>query len=370
MPQVHCACQQGAALSAHPNDSITIMTSDTAFPSLQRRQWLRWALSASATAAAAPWLGNSAHAAPLPSIPAVPGKPITIIVGGPAGGATDGVARVIAQAMSASLQREVIVDNKPGAGGTIGSKIVSHSKNDGHTLLLGQIAPNVLSPLMQNPKPYDPITGFTPVGQIGNTASVLVVPAGGPQTLQAAISLWKRKGSVSYASTGVGSGAHLLGHLLASALDIEGLHIPYRGSPFALQDLTGGRVDAFLVTAGALGSYLESGKLVALATASRERSHFYPHIPTLREAGLRDVTNEGWFGLFAAAQTPDAIAAALHQHLNHALQQPEVKTQLSTLIVDIAPSPSHTAYAHFISQEVQHWSQVLARMGSALQATT
>jgi len=300
----------------------------------------------------------------------VPGKPITIIVGGPAGGATDGVARVIAQAMSASLQREVIVDNKPGAGGTIGSKIVSQSKNDGHTLLLGQIAPNVLSPLMQNPKPYDPITGFTPIGQIGNTASVLVVPAGGPKNLQEAITLWKRKGSVSYASTGVGSGAHILGHLLASALDIEGLHVPYRGSPFALQDLTGGRVDAFLVTAGALGSYLESGKLVALATASRERSHFYPHIPTLREAGLKDVTNEGWFGLFAAAQTPDAIASALHQHLNHALQQPEVKAQLATLIVDIAPSTSHAQYAGFIRQEVEHWSQVLAHMGSSLQSST
>ena len=337
--------------------------------SAQRRQWLRWSLTACATATIAPWALRSAQAASLPQLPVVPGKTVTIIVGGPAGGATDGVARVIAQAMSTTLQREVIVDNKPGAGGTIGSKSVSHSKNDGYTLLLGQIAPNVLSPLLQNPRPYDPIDGFTPIGQIGNTASVLVVPANGPRTLAEAVAQWKRAGRVSYASTGVGSGAHLLGHLLASSLEIEGLHVPYRGSPFALQDLTGGRVDAFLVTAGALGSYLEAGKLNALATASRERSHFYANLPTLREVGLPDVTNEGWFGLFAAPQTPDAIASALHQHLNAALQTAEVQKQLRTLIVDIAPSSSHQQYAQFIAQEVSHWSQVLTRMGSSLQAT-
>lgn len=345
------------------------MTASSHTASFSRRQWLRWSLAASASAAAAPWGLRPVHAATLPHLPVVPGKALTIVVGGPAGGATDGVARVIAQALSHSLQREVIVDNKPGAGGTIGSKLVSHSKNDGHTLLLGQIAPNVLSPLMQNPRPYDPITGFTPIGQVGNTASVLVVPAGGPATLQAALTLWKQKGSFSYASTGVGSGAHLLGHLMASSLDIEGLHVPYRGSPFALQDLTGGRVDAFFVTAGALGSYLESGKVVALATASRERSHFYAQLPTLREAGHPDVSNEGWFGLFAAARTPSSIASTLHQHLNAALLTAPVKQQLQSLIVDIAPSASHAQYAGFIRQEVSHWSQVLARMGSSLQAT-
>lgn len=345
------------------------MNQDLHSVSLPRRRWLQWSVAATASAVASPWLAHASTTLPqLSEVPVVPGKAMTIIVGGPAGGATDGVARVMAQALSLSLQREVIVDNKPGAGGTIGSKLVSQSKNDGYTLLLGQIAPNVLSPLLQNPSPYDPVTGFTPIGQIGNTASVLVVPAGGPKTLQEAVPLWKQRGRVSYASTGVGSGAHLLGHLMASALEVEGLHVPYRGSPFALQDLTGGRVDAFLVTAGALGSYLESGKLVALATASRERSHFYPQLPTFREAGFADVTNEGWFGLFAAAQTPDHIAQALHQHLNAALQQPEVKRQLATLIVDISSSPSHGAYAQYIAQEVAHWGKVIARMGGSLQA--
>ena len=339
--------------------------------SVSRRQWLQWSFAAAATAST-PWW---AHAAPpaaastLPSLPVVPGKTMSIIVGGPAGGATDGVARVIAQAMSETLQREVIVENKPGAGGTVGSKLVSLSKNDGYTLLLGQIAPNVLSPLLQNPRPYDPVKGFTPIGQIGNTASVLIVPGQGPKTLADAIAQWKKKGSFSYASTGVGSGAHLLGHLLATSLGIEGLHVPYRGSPFALQDLTGGRVDAFFVTAGALGSFVDSGKVQALATASRSRSHFFPNLPTLRESGQPDVTNEGWFGLFAAPQTPDAIAHALHQHLNAALRTPAAQQQLANLVVDIAPSPDHRAYAQFISQEVQHWSGVLSRLGQGLQAS-
>lgn len=344
------------------------MTSDLHAPHLARRRWLQWSLASSACAILSPVLAQGHTATPsLPALPVVPGKALTIVVGGPAGGATDGVARVIGQALSASLQRDVVVDNKPGAGGTVGSKLVSQSKNDGYTLLLGQIAPNVLSPLLQTPAPYDPITGFTPVGQIGNTASVLVVPAGGPRTLQEAVALWKQRGRVSYASTGVGSGAHLLGHLMAQSLEVEGLHVPYRGSPFALQDLTGGRVDAFLVTAGALGSYLESGKLVALATASRARSNFYPNLPTFREAGFTDVSNEGWFGLFAAARTPDDIAHTLHMHLNAALQTAEVQKLLRNLVVDIAPSPSHAHYAQFIAQEVAHWRQVLSRMGSGLQ---
>lgn len=347
------------------------MTHSTASTSVSRRQWLQWSLAAAATSGA-PWLAGTTQAAPsstLPSLPVVAGKTMSIIVGGPAGGATDGVARVLAQALGETLQREVIVENKPGAGGTVGSKLVSLSKNDGYTLLLGQIAPNVLSPLLQTPRPYDPVKGFTPIGQIGNTASVLIMPANGPKTLAEARALWKKKGSFSYASTGVGSGAHLLGHLLATSLGVEGLHVPYRGSPFALQDLTGGRVDAFLVTAGALGSFIESGKVVALATASRSRSHFFPQLPTLRESGLPDVTNEGWFGLFAAPNTPDAIARTLHQHLNTALRTHAAEQQLANLVVDIAPSPSHQAYAQFIQQEVTHWGGVLARLGQGFQAT-
>lgn len=337
--------------------------------SLPRRQWLKWSLAATTVAASSPWLARNALAANLPQSFLTPGKPITIVVGGPAGGATDGVARVLAQELAKSLGHEVIVDNKPGAGGIIGSKYVSQAKNDGHTLLLGHIGTNVLSPLMQNPRPYDPVTGFTPIGQIGNTASVLVAPANGAKNLSQAIAQWKRSGSLSYASTGQGSGAHLLGHLLAGEIGVKGLHVPYRGSPFALQDLVGGRVDCMLATAGAIGPYLDAKKLVPLAIASQERSHFYPGIPTLREAGLGSVLNEGWFGLFASANTTESTAQALHAHLNLALQSPQAIKQLEGLIVDIAPSASHSSYAGFIRGEAAHWSQVVKQMGDALRAT-
>lgn len=332
-----------------------------------RRQWLQW--SAALTAGtAAPWLGAQ-NAPPAPAKDfLVDGKHVTIVVGGPAGGATDGVARVLAQAFSAQLDREVIVENKPGAGGTIGSKFVSVAKNDGHTLLLGHIGTNVLSPLMQTPQPYDPRKGFTPIGQIGNTASVLLVPAGGPTSLQAALEQWKRKGTFSYASTGLGSGAHLLGHLLAEAVQVKGLHVPYRGSPFALQDLAGGRVDAMFVTAGAIGSFIEAKKLVPLAVASAARSSYYPQLPTLREVGLQQVSNEGWFGLFASANVAQPIASAWHAHLHTALQQPQVVKQLQGLVVDIASSHSQKAYAQFIDQEINHWTRVVAQLGDALKA--
>ena len=260
-----------------------------AFPALSRRQWLQWS-AAGAVAAASPWLARQSQAAGLPANFLSAGKPVTLVVGGPAGGATDGVARVVAQELSKSLAHEIVVENKAGASGTIGSKFVSQARNDGHTLLLGQIAPNVLAPLMQNPKPYDPVSGFTPIGQIGNTASVLVVPAGGPRTLKEAIALWKRKGSLSYASTGQGSGAHLLGHLLANELGVQGLHVPYRGSPFALQDLVGGRVDCMLVAAGAIGSYIDAKKLQAQAAKHGEdlyASPFYQRVRTAVEWCLR-----------------------------------------------------------------------------------
>ena len=333
-----------------------------------RRQWLQGALAGSALLTS-PWLGRHAVAATsLPTGFLTPNKPVTLVVGGPAGGATDGVARIIAQEMGRTLGHEVVVDNKAGASGTIGSKYVSQAKNDGHTLLLGQIAPNVLAPLMQNPRPYDPISGFTPIGQIGNTASVLVVATSGPKDLQEALALWKRKASLSYASTGTGSGAHLLGHLLARETGIQGLHVPYRGSPFALQDLVGGRVDCMLATAGAIGSYIDGKKLRALAVASESRSRFYPSLPTFREAGLKSVTNEGWFGLFSSASTPAAVAQGLHAHLNAALQTPGVIQQLEGLVVDIAPSPSHTSYAGFIRKETEHWGRIVAQLGDALRS--
>lgn len=344
--------------------------SRSATSTLNRRQWLQWTAALTAGSAAPWWAAQAAptSAKGLPQDFLQPSKHVTIVVGGPAGGATDGVARVLAQAFSAQLNREVIVENKPGAGGTIGSKFVSQAKNDGHTLLLGHIGTNVLSPLMQTPMPYDPRKGFTPIGQIGNTASVLLVPAGGPATLQQALEQWKQKGSFSYASTGIGSGGHLLGHLLAEGVQVKGLHVPYRGSPFALQDLAGGRVDAMFATAGAIGSFIESKKLVPLAVASQARSSYYPQLPTLREAGLQAVSNEGWFGLFASANVDQPVASAWHAHLNAALQQPQVVQQLQGLIVDIASSASQKEYAAFIDQEINHWSRVVAQLGDALKA--
>lgn len=352
--------------------TASFTSNDDSSSTLSRRQLLSRSLAGLA-ATSAPWLLNNAradiNASALSQNFLQPGKNVTIIVGGPAGGATDGVARVLAQNLSHTLQREVIVENKPGAGGTIGSKYVSTAKNDGHTLLLGHIGTNVLSPLMQTPRPYDPVEGFTPIGQIGNTPSVLVVPAEGPKTLAEALQQWKKKAHISYASTGIGSGAHFLGHLLAQEVGTQGLHVPYRGSPYALQDLVGGRVDFMLATAGALGSYIESNKLRALGIASHSRSRFYPSLPTLCEADLKSVVNEGWFGLFASANTPVPVAKALHTHLNAVLASLQVVAPLEALAVEIATSQSQSEYAAFIKQETNHWIQVVTRQGDALKAT-
>lgn len=219
-------------------------------------------------------------------------RPLNIVVAGPAGGATDGVARLIAARMSETLGQEVVVDNKPGAGGVLGTKFVAKAKPDGHTLLLGHIATNAIAPAVHAPRPYDPVADFESIGFIGSTASVLVVPTRGPTTLKALLTPHGNT-PISYGSTGVGGTAHLLGHVFGQATSSQLLHVPYRGSPPALQDLVGGRISMMFATAGAVVPYLDAGKLKPLAVASNQRSRFLPDVPTFKELNLPTVVQEG-----------------------------------------------------------------------------
>lgn len=295
--------------------------------------------------------------------PSHPLRPINIVVAGPAGGATDGVARLIAARMSVTLGQDVIVDNKAGAGGVIGTKYVAQAKPDGQTLLLGHIATNAIAPAVHTPRPYDPVADFESVGFIGSTASVLVVPAkGGPATLKA---LLTPNGStpLTYGSTGIGGTAHLLGHVFGQATGAPLLHVPYRGSPPALQDLVGARISMMFATAGAVASYLDSGMLKPLAVAANQRSRFLPDVPTFKELNYPNVVQEGWFGLFSAAGTPQETVRRLNQHLNTALADPTVRKGLEQLFVETATPAGPESFKSFVQKEAAHWAGVVASSG-------
>jgi tripartite-type tricarboxylate transporter receptor subunit TctC len=291
-----------------------------------------------------------------------PTRPITIVVAGPAGGATDGIARLVAARLSVTLGNDVVVDNKAGAGGVIGTKFVAQAKPDGHTLLLGHIATNAIAPAVYTPRPYDPVADFAPIGFIGSSASVLVVPTDGPGTLKA---LLTPVGStpITYGSTGIGGTAHLLGHVFAQASAQPLLHVPYRGSPPALQDLVGSRISMMFATAGAVAPYFAASKLKPLAVASNQRSRFFPDVPTFKELNYPSVVQEGWFGLFAAAGTPPEVVKKLNEHLNKALTDPTVRSGLEHLFVEVGAPEGPGPFKSFVEKEATHWGQVVAKSG-------
>lgn len=302
------------------------------------------------------------RAAGIDDTPAYPSRPISIVVAGPAGGATDGIARLVAARLSVTLGSEVVVDNRAGAGGVIGTRFVAQAKPDGHTLLLGHIATNAIAPAVYSPRPYDPVADFAPIGFIGSSASVLVVPTDGPGTLDALLAP-VGAAPITYGSTGIGGTAHLLGHVFARASGRPLLHVPYRGSPPALQDLVGARISMMFATAGAVAPYFSAGKLRPLAVASNRRSRFFPDVPTFKELNYPSVVQEGWFGLFATAGTPPDVVKRLNAHLNRALADPAVRAGLEHLFVEVGMPEGPAKFGSFVEKEAAHWGDVVARSG-------
>jgi tripartite-type tricarboxylate transporter receptor subunit TctC len=291
-----------------------------------------------------------------------PLRPITIIVAGPPGGATDGVARLIAARLSVTLGQDVIVDNKAGAGGVIGTKFVAQAKPDGHTLLLGHLATNAIAPAVHTPRPYDPVSDFEPIGYIGTSTFVLVVPTKGPATLKELLTPIGNA-PVSYGSTGIGSAPHLLGHVFSQATAVPFLHVPYRGSPPALQDLVGSRISMMFANAGAVVPLFQAGKLKPLAVASGQRSRFFPDVPTFKELKYPQIVQEGWYGLFSAAGTPPDVVQRLNQHLNAALSEPTVRKGLEDLFVEVGAPAGPESFKAFVQKEAAHWAKVVGSSG-------
>ena len=293
-----------------------------------------------------------------------PTRPIRVIVPFSAGGAVDGPMRVIAQELGKQLGQQVVVENKPGAGATIGTDYVAKSPADGYTLLLASQT-NAISASLYKTLPFDPIEDFAPIALIGREPGVLVVhPSVPAKTLQEFVAYAKSKpGEINYASSGNGSGQHLFMAMLTSMTGMRLTHVPYKGSGQATADLLGGQVAASIPgTAGMVG-HIKSGKLRALAVTGAKRSPQLPDVPTVAESDVPGYEAYVWMGMLAPRGTPPAIIDKLNQELRQALMSDEVRAYMNTAgIESVGSSPSE--FGAFFRHEREQWAKVIRETGA------
>ena len=296
-----------------------------------------------------------------------PSRPLRVIVPFSPGGAVDGPMRLIAQHLSQRLGQPVVVENKPGAGATIGTDVVAKAAPDGYTLLLASQT-NAISATLYSNLPFDPIEDFTPVTLIGREPGVVVVNPAVPVTsLQQLIAYVKeRPGQIDYASSGNGSGQHLFAALLASRTGMKMNHVPYRGSGQATTDLLGGVVAMSIPgTAGMVG-HIKAGKLRALAVTGAARSPQLPDVPTVMEAGVPDYEAYVWMGLLAPKGTPAAIVERLNREVLAVLVLEDVKKYMATAGIEIVGS-TPAEFGTFFRHEKNLWAKVIRDTGAKIE---
>jgi tripartite-type tricarboxylate transporter receptor subunit TctC len=297
-----------------------------------------------------------------------PTRPITLVVPFPPGGSTSIVGRIVADRMSETLGQQIVVDNRGGAGGTLGTRQVARSAPDGYTVLLAYTGTLATGPSLYPDAGYDPRKDFAPIGLIGSAPTLLVVyPAFPPQSLKELIALAKAKpGSINYSSAGIGTVGHIAGELLSTLADIKLVHIPYKGTGPSLTDLLGGHVNMSFTPIPAAIGHVQSGALRALAVTAEKRSALAPEIPTAAEAGLPGLEAGLRYGLVAPAGTPQPIIERLNKELNAALATAEVRKQLAAEGAEPLPGTPQD-YAADIDREETKWSKVVKASGAKLE---
>ena len=304
---------------------------------LPRRPWLQTLLSTGLLVGALGSLALGAGTADAQS--AYPSKPIRLVVPFATGGVTDTSGRLIAEQLSKRLGQQVIVDNKPGASGNIGTQLVASAEPDGYTLLLGFDGTLVINPHVFPKVGFDTAKDFAPIGKIGDAILILVSHPGVPaKTLKEMIALSKtQSGGLSYGTSGTGGTPHIAGELLKQRTGANLTHIPYKGGGQAMTDLLGGTIPlVYTAVAGAI-QHVKSGKLHAVAVSSAQRAPSMPDVPTFMEAGVPDFDINSWVGLLAPAKTPRAIVDKLNTELNVVLNDPAVRERLNTLGITASP---------------------------------
>jgi tripartite-type tricarboxylate transporter receptor subunit TctC len=288
-----------------------------------------------------------------------PVKPIRVLLGYAPGGPTDLTARLIGQYLNEPLGQPLVMDNRPGAGGSLAATVLAQAEPDGYTLLLAANGEIAIAPNLHKKLPYDPLRDLAPISRVGASQLVLVVHPGVPaKTTADLINIAKsRPGSVNFASAGIGSTAHLAGEYFKHLANINIVHVPYKGAGPAMSDLMGGQVQMLITGYSAASAHINTGKLRALAVTGAKRLRAVPDLPTIGET-VPGYEVTSWYGFLAPARTPQAIIARLHKEIAAVVKRPEVVERLIGLGIE----PEGNTPAQFraqIEREVATWGKVI-----------
>jgi tripartite-type tricarboxylate transporter receptor subunit TctC len=295
---------------------------------------------------------------------AYPTRPVRVVVAFSAGGTTDILARSVGQQLSERLKQPFVIDNKPGAGGNIGTEFVVRSAPDGYTLIVDSVGPIAVNPTLYKGLSYDPLTDLVPIVKIADVPNVLVVhPSLGVRNFEVFIAYAKANpGKLNYGSTGIGTSSHLSGYMLCKRVGIDATHIPYKGAD-ALNDLLVGRVQFMFATIPSVIQHIQAGKLTPIAMSSAKRSRSLPDVPTVIENGLPGFEAGSWFGFFAPKGTPEPIIAQLNRTVNEILAMPSIEKQLIREGADpVGGTPAE--FGQFVQREYEKWKLIVRESGA------
>ncbi|WP_373377844.1 tripartite tricarboxylate transporter substrate binding protein [Cupriavidus nantongensis] len=332
-----------------------------------RSAWLRAAMAAILLAAVPTVMPAAAAAADPASAEPYPSRPLTIVVPSVAGNVNDAVARLIGQELTKSWGQPVIVDNKPGAGTTTGTKYVARAPRDGYTALLTFTA-HVQNPSLYRGIGYDPIADFTPVSEVAISSTMLAVSPDFPaRTLPELVALLKANpGKYAYGSYGAGTTGHILGELLKREAGLQMEHVAYKGGAPLATDLAAGHVKLGFIAVGTAMPLLQGGKLVPVALAGAERSALLPKVPTFREAGYQGFEPDAWMGLLFPAGVPRARVDALSREVARIVRLPEIAKKMQDLnLVPVGSTPE--AFATVMKNDRDKWSRIIRDVGITLE---
>ena len=296
-----------------------------------------------------------------------PAKPVKIIVAFTAGGTTDIMARTVGQRLTEKLGQPFVIENKPGAGGNIGTELVVRSPADGYTLIVNSVGPMAVNATLYGNLPYNPLTDLVPIVQIADVPNVLVVhPSLGVKDMEGFLAYAKKNtGKLNYGSTGIGTSAHLSSYMLASRAGFEATHIPYKGAE-AVKDLLAGRLQFMFATIPSVISQIKAGNLVAVAVTSVKPSRSLPGVPTVAEKGFPGFEAGSWFGFFGPKGTPPEVVATLNKAVNEIVMEKDVEARMVEQGADpVDRTPER--FGAFVKSEHDKWAKVVKESGAKVE---
>jgi len=298
------------------------------------------------------------------AVDAWPTRPVRVLVGFTAGGTTDILARSVSLKLGDKFRQPFVIDNKPGAGGNLGTEIAIRSPADGYTLIVASVGPIAVNPTLYPKLPYNPLTDLVPIVLLADVPNVLVVhPSVPTSTLEEFIAYARdRSGQLNYCSTGIGTSSHLSGFVLGKRAGFDATHVPYKGAD-ALKDLLSGRIQFMFATIPSVRQHIVAGGLRALAVSSAKRSRSLPDVPTVAERGFPGFEYGSWFGFFAPKGTPADVVTQLNQAVNEILAVPAVEAAMIGEGADpVGGTPQQ--FGQFVQREFEKWRAVVRESGA------